>query len=313
VARYRASTVFNASVLAFGVLACAFIVSRLGWASIRDAVLGIGSGFAVIAAIDLVSALCDAFAIHGFLRVKQRVSYGRVVAAQLGGMAINRLTPGNTLGEPVKVTLLVRAVPVDHAVSAIVMFNLVTMYVGIAAIVIGAPLTLLLLGLPARVELLVWIGTAALLVLAAAVAVLVRRGAIATGIDVLVRLQLIGVARSRRWRERVAAIDARLQSLRDARSSGLRRGLAGVVGSRLFNGLGTVVLFDAADIPLSAPLVVATLSVGILITWMSNVVPLGLGLADGTNYMLYGLLGAAPAQGLLYTIACARSCSRCSA
>ena len=52
----------------------------------------------------------------------------------------------------------------------------------------------------------------------------------------------------------------------------------------------------------SAPLVVAMLSVGILISWLSNVLPLGLGLADGTNYALYGLLGASPEAGLVFTM-----------
>jgi hypothetical protein len=61
-------------------------------------------------------------------------------------------------------------------------------------------------------------------------------------------------------------------------------------------------VLHAADIPMTAALVIATLSVGILITWLSNVVPLGLGVADGTNYVLYGILGASPVAGLLFTL-----------
>ena len=300
--RYRASAIFNGVVLVIGVAGFAFVVHRLGWAGMRHAVLGVGAWFAVIAVIDLCSALCDAFGIHGFLRPKVRISYWRVFAAQISGIAINRLTPGNSLGEPVKVTMLVRAVPVDTAVSSIVMFNLTTIYVGIAAIVLGVPLTALMLDLPQRVAMIVWIGLAILVAIAIAIAVLVRRGAIGTLIGALVALHVISGERGERWRTRIASIDARLRSIGDARSSGLYRGLAGVLGSRVLNGLGTVVVLHAADIPLTAPLVIASLSVGILVTWMSNVVPLGLGLADGTNYMLYGLLGAAPVAGLLFTM-----------
>ena len=50
------------------------------------------------------------------------------------------------------------------------------------------------------------------------------------------------------------------------------------------------------------PLVIATLSVGSLITWLSSVVPLGLGLADGGNYALYGALGSSPNLGLDVTM-----------
>lgn len=300
--RFRASTIVNAIALAVGIVGFAIVAWHLGWTAIRDVVATTGAWFAVIALIDLVSALCDAFSIHGFLRPKVRVNYWRIYAAQMSGMAINRLTPGNSLGEPVKVTMLVRTAPVDAAVSAIVMFNLTTMYVGIASIAIGVPLTALLLDLPHDVAVVVWIGLAVLLGFAIAVAILVRRGAIGTLIDGLVGLRIISRERGARWTDEVAAIDTRLRSVGDARSSGIVRGLAGVLGSRVLNWVGTVVVLYAADIPMTAPLVIASLSVGILVTWMSNIIPLGLGLADGTNYVLYGLLGAAPVAGLLFTL-----------
>jgi uncharacterized membrane protein YbhN (UPF0104 family) len=44
------------------------------------------------------------------------------------------------------------------------------------------------------------------------------------------------------------------------------------------------------------------LSVGILITWVSNVIPLGLGIADGSTYALYGVLGASPDAGLVFSM-----------
>jgi hypothetical protein len=48
--------------------------------------------------------------------------------------------------------------------------------------------------------------------------------------------------------------------------------------------------------------VVAALSVGVIVTWISNIVPLGLGIADGANYVLYGVLGATHAAGLVFTM-----------
>jgi len=53
---------------------------------------------------------------------------------------------------------------------------------------------------------------------------------------------------------------------------------------------------------MTAPVVIGMMSVGIVVTWMSNIVPLGLGLADGTNYFLYGALGASPLAGLAFTM-----------
>ena len=44
------------------------------------------------------------------------------------------------------------------------------------------------------------------------------------------------------------------------------------------------------------------LSVGVLISWIAAIVPLGMGLADGGNYALYSLLGATGEQGLFVTL-----------
>jgi uncharacterized protein (TIRG00374 family) len=298
----RRARVFELIVLALGVVGLAFALRELGWDGMRQAIVDTGWWFVVIAAIDLASLGCDAFGVHGFLRPKANVSYPRVLGAQASGLAINRLTPGNSLGEPVKVTMLARYVPTDVAVAAIVMFNLTTYYVAITAVVVGVPITVLLLDLPSRVQVAVLIAIAVLVVAAVAIALVVRRGAIGTIIDAAVAVRVLSRKRAEKWRARIAAIDLQLRHIGNAETSGIRRGLAGVVGSRVLNMIGTIVVLHAVAIPLSAPLVVATLSVGIVVQWMSNIVPLGLGVADGANYILYDLLGATHAAGLLFTM-----------
>jgi len=298
--RSRARLWFNSIALAVGLIALAFVLNALGWAGLDQAITGTGAWFAAIAAVDLVSVACDAFAIHGLLG--RTASYWNVFAAEASGIAINRLTPGNTLGEPVKVTMLTRQTTTTDAVAAVVLFNLVTMYVGIAAIALGVPITALLLDLPRAAAIVAWVGLAVLVAFAIVVALLVKRGAVATLVRGLVRIRAISVRRSEAWTARLGDLDAQLKQLGDANRKHIRRGLAGVLGSRLCNGLGTVLVIHACGIATTPPLVVAMLSVGILVTWFSNVVPLGLGIADGTNYALYDLLGATSAEGLVFTM-----------
>lgn len=302
--RHPAARIFNLIALVIGLVAFAFVVRELGWSGIEGAIVGTGAWFIAIAMIDLVGSIVgDAAAVYGFMRPHTDVAFRHVVAAQLSGMAINRLTPGNTLGEPVKVSMLVRAgVPTDVAVSTIMIFNLTTMYVGIAAIVVGVPLTALLLDLPPDIARAVWIALAVLVALALALAVLVKRGALGLLVRALARLRMISSQRAEHWQGAVHQIDARVRELGNFRRPGVVHGIAGVLVSRVFNWAGTIVILHATDIPMTAPLVIASLSVGILVTWLSNVVPLGLGLADGTNYVLYGLLGASPVAGLLFTL-----------
>ena len=298
----RPGRVLNLLACLIGVVALAIVLHQLGADGLRRVFVGTGAWFVAIAAIDLASVVCDAFAIHGLLRATSAVSYARVFGAQASGLAINRLTPGNSFGEPVKVTMLGPDVPTPVAVGAILMFNLLTMYVGIASIVLGVPLTALMLDIPHQAAIAVWLATVALIGFAIGIAIVIRRGAIATLIGVLARARLISAARAERWRRAIVEIDRRLRDLGHLRSAGIARGLAGVLGSRACNWLGTLGVLSAVGVPLTAPLVVAMLSVGILITWLSNIVPLGLGIADGTNYALYGLLGASPEAGLVFTM-----------
>ena len=283
-----------AGAIAFGVL-----LDRIGWEAMERAVVGAGWWFLWIALIDLAAVCCDAAGVYCFVRAEAPAAYGRVFAAQASGIAINRLTPANSLGEAIKVTMLVGHVPKTVAVSAIVKFNLATLYVALAVVVLGVPLTLFTLDLPARVELAVWIGTAILLGLAGALALLLRRGALATLIGALRALGVVGPVRAERWTVRVAALDASIQSFGDPWA---RRGVLAVAASRVLHFVATVAVLRAAAVPLDAPVVIAMLSVGIVVTWASNIVPLGIGLADGTNYFLYGALGASPVAGLAFTM-----------
>ena len=291
----RVRHIVHGLALVVGGVALAFLLHRLGREGLRRVLFGIGGWFALIAAIDLASVGCDAAAVYSFVRPRAPISYLRVFAAQASGLAINRLTPGNALGEPIKVTMLVEHVPQSVAVSGIVMYNLTTLGVGVTVQLIGLPLTLSLIDVPARVELAIWIGTGLLVVLSVGVAIMVRRGAIASVVGAIRRLRLISAPRAARWDAKIASIDLQVRTL-GQRSSW--RALVAVIAARCLNWTGTLVLLKAADVPLTAPFVVAMLSLGLLVTWMSNVIPLGLGLADGGNYALYGLLGASPIAGL---------------
>ena len=109
---------FHAITLVIGAVAFAFLVRELGWAGVRQVIVGTGAWFAVIAMIDVLSVMCDAAGVYTFVRAQAPIRYGRVLVAQISGLAINRLTPGNSMGETVKVTMLVEHVPTEAAVSS---------------------------------------------------------------------------------------------------------------------------------------------------------------------------------------------------
>ena len=286
--------------LVVGAIGFAILVDRVGWASMQKAVTDAGWWFVWIALIDLASVFSDSAGLYCFVRAETPVSYWRVFAAQASGIAINRLTPGNTLGEGVKAAMIVEHVAeTSTAVSAVVKFNLATLYVALTVVVIGVPLTLLGLDLPPRATLMVWIGTSVVIVFALVLALLLRRGAVATLVRFARALGVVSKTRAERWTESVSTLDANIRSFNNPWS---RRGVAFILLSRVLHCAAILCVLRAAQVPMTPPIVIGMLSVGIVVTWMSNVVPLGIGLADGTNYVLYAALGSSPIAGLAFTM-----------
>jgi uncharacterized protein (TIRG00374 family) len=299
--------VLRGVALVVGLVAFAFMANRLGWSGLTKVLVDTGWWFAVIAAIDVIGGMCDAAAIKVIASEHAHVPFGRALAAQLGGVAINRLTPGNALGEPVKISLLVEKIPRDSAVSTILMFDASATIVAVVAITLGIPITLAFVDLPHKMEITAWIGAGVLVGFLVLILLLVRRGPVGIGIRLLRALRVISRARCERWKESTAHIDAMVKQLGKTRSS--RLGLAFLFGSRALNWGGTIVMLYAAGLPLSAPMIIGILSVGQLITQLSHIVPLGLGIAEGGNYLLYRALGAPGLAGVDFTMVYrARTC-----
>src|SRR5688500_8874867 len=108
--------VLRGVALIVGLVAFAVMAYKLGWSGLTRVLVETGWWFLVIALIDVGSAMSDGAAIKAIASEHAVIPYGRCVAAQLGGVAINRLTPGNALGEPIKIGILVERIPRDSAV-----------------------------------------------------------------------------------------------------------------------------------------------------------------------------------------------------
>jgi hypothetical protein len=301
--RHLASHVFNLAVLAAGTVGLAVLLNRLGWQNAHDVLAGVGGWFGVIVGLDLVGLALDAAAIHAFMRPEARmVSYWRVLAAQASGRAINIFVPGGVVGEATKVAMLVAHAPKYRVLSSIVLFNLATFYISVAIVAIGVPITAAAVDLPHELAVAVWSALAVLIALVVALGAIIRRGALDAAATALRRLRIVSPARLTAWRARIASLDAHLQELHADQSPGVRSALALLGLSRLVAWTATATVLHAVGVPLHPALLVGVLSVGVLISWASAVVPLGLGISDASNYALFDLLGASGAHGVFVTL-----------
>jgi uncharacterized membrane protein YbhN (UPF0104 family) len=298
--RSRAATIFNIVMMAVGGIALYFMLRHLGWTELRAMLTNVGWWFAVVLALELAALCMDGAALHAFMRPEARmISYWRVLASNMSGRAINVLTPGGALGEPIKLMLLSAHAPRARALSSLVLFNLTIAYVAVTMMLIGIPITLLALDLPHGVKVMVGVGLAVIVPAMIALGVVVRRGATRSVVDLLERVRIIKKERADTWREKLVETDKHIRELHKNRSAGTWKGILWVLGSKVVSWSSSIVLIAAVGVEITPTLVIGVLSVGLLLGWISQVVPMGLGVQDGGNYALFGLLGATGPQGLL--------------
>jgi uncharacterized membrane protein YbhN (UPF0104 family) len=301
--RHVASHIFNIVVMSIGVMALAFMLHKLGLSTVRRVLRGVGGWFAVIVMLDLAAIACEAAALHQFMRPEARmIKYWRVLAAQLSGRAINILTPGGALGEATKVTMLVAHAPRGRVVSSIVLLSLASFYLSVAIVIVGVPLTALLVDLPHGLELTVWIGLGVVIVVVVGIGVMIQRGALETILAGARRARFLSEERATRWTAKVAEIDRHVKELQSDQSPGTRAALAFVIAARLCSWSAATIVLYAVGAQLGFTLLAGVLSVGVLIGWISSIVPFGMGVADGGNYALFDVLGASGAHGVLVTL-----------
>jgi uncharacterized protein (TIRG00374 family) len=301
--RHLASHVFNIVVMSVGVLALAFMLHKLGLSTVRRVLRDVGAWFAVIVALDLAAISCEAAALHQFMRPEARmIKYWRVLAAQISGRAINILTPGGALGEATKVTMLVAHAPRGRVVSSIVLLNLASFYLSVAIVIVGVPLTALLVDLPHSLKLTVWIGLGVVIVVVVGIGVMIQRGALETILAGAGKTRILSAERVARWTTKVSEIDRHVKELQSDQSPGTRAALAFVLAGRLCSWSAATVVLYAVGVHLGFTLLCGVFSVGVLIGWISSIIPFGMGVADGGNYALFDVLGASGAHGVLVTL-----------
>lgn len=298
-----ASHAFNVGVLVVGGAALAWMLHRMGWSNVRHVLGGVGGWFFLIVAFDIAALACEAAAIHQFMRPEQRmVKYWRVLAAQASGRAINILTPGGALGEATKITLLVSHAPRGRVVSSIVLLNLASFYLSVAILIVGVPITAVLVDLPHDLEVIVWIGLAVVVPLVIGLGIVIQRGALKTVLTAARGLRIISAERREKWSEKLLEVDRHLRELQSNQSPGVRGGLLLVCAARLCGWTATTLVLIAVGVHIHFALLAGVFSVGVLIGWMSAFIPFGLGIADGGNYALFGVLGATGASGVFVTL-----------
>jgi uncharacterized protein (TIRG00374 family) len=310
----KASRIFTWVTLAIALVALSVTVYSVGLRTILGHLASIGWWFALVLALELVVTGCDAAALAQFLAGEERdrtVSYRHVFVAQLAGRAINSVTPGGNLGEATKVTMLLDHATTPRVVAAVLRYNIVLLLVSFTIIGIGGAVTALVLDLPSGLELGLYLGSAFSLLGVVLLLWLVKRGFARTFAGIAGTLRILSKKRRARWQKTLEDIDARLLPRRlpagSKRRARLRQRLGGgtawVLLSKVLSWIGIWTILAAAGHPVGPGFLAAIVTAGVLIGWISNLVPMGLGISETGNYALFRAMGADPALGVTLVVA----------
>ncbi|HVV84462.1 MAG TPA: lysylphosphatidylglycerol synthase transmembrane domain-containing protein [Kofleriaceae bacterium] len=293
---------FTRISFALAVVALGVTIWSVGPTTLLHQLGAIGLGFVAVVLLEVVITLCDSAALSVFLGTGgRRSSFLHVLRAQVAGRAINAVTPLGSLGEATKATTLMERTSSQRAIAAVFQYNLAELGVRLLTIAAGTPVCALVLDLPRAVVVLLLVGSGlAGAVLAGGIA-LWRRGMLATLVAAGRRVRVLSAARAKRWRERVAPIDA----YRAADGGGFRArwlALVWIVVSRALSLASMWAVLRSVGYHAGVGTIAAIGTAGALLGMVSSVVPMGLGLSEGSNAALFTALGAPASLGVTMVV-----------
>lgn len=292
--------VTRASV-AIGLAALIAMISIVGPHVILGHLRAIGWLFVSIVAVDVMSSVFDATAVYYMAHGRGRPRWREAVVAQLAGRGVNAVTPGGNLGEALKVSLLSRRCPPRRIVAAVMYVGLILVVFSFAMIAFGTAMTAVLFDLPRAAVVALLVGASLAAAISVGIIVLVRRGMLSTLTAVLARLRVVSPQRRERWHATLEEIDARLRGRDDVDHR--RRAIACLAVSQALQKFLTFLVVYAAGYTLAPAQFLALVSAGVLLGWISTVIPMGLGISEGGNVALFSLIGAPASLGLALTLA----------
>jgi hypothetical protein len=128
-----------------GLSLLAYVIYRIGYQSVLDAVRRVGWGFFLVIALNLTRHALRALSMYLAIAPEHRgFRYRNALFARLGGEAVTFFTfTGPLLGDAAKAVLLKRNVPITHGASAVIIDNILY-YVSVILVVLSGVVVLLL-------------------------------------------------------------------------------------------------------------------------------------------------------------------------
>lgn len=291
--------------LLVGLGALAWMVYRVGPATLLDGILAIGWGFALTCTSHLGALLLDSVTLRACAGREGSPPYLHFARASIAGHGINESTPFGKVGEITKYSLLRERLPADRAAGALVAQNICMFVVNCGLIALGAPIAFFVFDARGPAAAMFWVASGVFLVAGAVGLLILHRG---LGRWPFLLLRRAGLGRFRpsqarvdRWQAGWRKVERAWQASGEDRKARDAAWLS-AIGSRMCNVLETALIlyFLGGDRIIAA----AVLSLGSsqIVGWLFSFVPMGAGTAEGGAYVVFRAAGLSPDLGVLVEI-----------
>jgi uncharacterized membrane protein YbhN (UPF0104 family) len=287
--------------LVLGLIALAITVGAVGVDTLVGHLEAIGPWFLLLLAIEAASTFCDAGAIYWMTRGRGAPAFRKVCVAQFAGRAVNSVTPGANLGEALKVSLLARECSPQRIIAGVMYVAICAVVVSLSIVALGSLITAIVFPVPAAAMIALIVGAIVSSAIAISLVVLVRRGMLGSLARSARRLRLISAARLATWTAQLADLDARLRG--DVQGEHRVGASCLILVSQVLSRGAVWATILASGYSLGGPQLIAILSAGVILGWVCNIVPMGIGVSEGGNLALFTLIGAPPSLGVALALA----------
>jgi uncharacterized protein (TIRG00374 family) len=300
--RSRWISILNVAFLVLGVGLLIGLLIRLDLEEVGRQILQVGWYFVLAFVLYVAAMLVGAVAWRQL--VDPRASTARfmhILAALWAGHAINCVTPGASLGEVLKGTILKGRVQGDDLIASILVFNFLNTFVSQLYSMLGPLVCLFFLDLPEHVILALFGVACVFFIPVGVMYMLLRWGVAHRVVGLLRRIPLIKLRDPDMLMKRARSADSRIREIRRVRPRAFWISVLMIIMVRLLQGaeLFVILLALLPEQSLGFVLLLALLTqtTAQLITWVATFVPGQIGVAEGGAALIYNLLHLDPLIG----------------
>lgn len=298
----RLGRLLNLAFLALGLSLLTVLLVKLDYTAVGARMAQVGWRFGLAFSAYVAGLVTTTAAWQQMVDpAHSKASFRELLVAFWAGHAINSVTPTGNLGEVYKGTALRGRIDGVELVASLIGFNFMSSFSMQIFVSFGPPLCLLLPEVPGRLTVLLFVAAALAYLPTILLYVLLRVGLADRAVRLVRRLPFVKLKDPEALLASAGEVDRRLREARRARPARFVRACGWFAAARVASVLEVWVLLVALmpDRPIVHLLLLATLTqtVSQLVAWVMTFIPSGIGVAEGSTALLYGILGLDPVVG----------------